>query len=147
MKDGVIGYYRNLTPLYASFHKDDSTFSLMWTEYDDDFSVFYERYIDNAERYGAVHGILGNGVPPENAYTVSEIPWFGFTSFSVHSYENKEYYFPSVEAGRFIEREGRTYLPLSLTLHHAATDGWHVKCFLEELEKDIKRFAEGEYTG
>lgn len=32
-KDGVLGFYDSLTPLYASFHEDDHTFSLMWTEY------------------------------------------------------------------------------------------------------------------
>lgn len=26
-------YFDTLTPLYASFHQDDHTFSLMWTEY------------------------------------------------------------------------------------------------------------------
>ena len=36
-KDGQVGYFDTLTPLYASFHQDDKTFSLMWTEYDDDF--------------------------------------------------------------------------------------------------------------
>jgi chloramphenicol O-acetyltransferase type A len=30
-RDGVVGYYDTLTPLYASFHEDDHTFSLMWT--------------------------------------------------------------------------------------------------------------------
>ena len=32
LKDGVLGYYDTLTPLYASFHDDDKTFSLMWTD-------------------------------------------------------------------------------------------------------------------
>ena len=40
-KDGQIGYYDTLTPLYATFHDDDKTFSLMWTEYDDDFRAFF----------------------------------------------------------------------------------------------------------
>ena len=39
-KDNILGYYDTLTPLYASFHDDDKTFSLMWTEYDTDLSVF-----------------------------------------------------------------------------------------------------------
>lgn len=32
-KNGQLDYYDTLTPLYASFHEDDKTFSLMWTEY------------------------------------------------------------------------------------------------------------------
>ena len=41
VKDGQLGYYDSLTPLYAHFHNDDKTFSLMWTEYSDDFKTFY----------------------------------------------------------------------------------------------------------
>ena len=33
-REGKLGYYDTLTPLYATFHEDDHTFSLMWTPYD-----------------------------------------------------------------------------------------------------------------
>ena len=72
--------------------------------------------------------------PPENACTVSCLPWVSFDHFAVHSYGTSPYYFPSIEAGRFIEEGGRTLLPLSITCHHAATDGWHVRQFLDELQ-------------
>ena len=141
-KDGRLVYYHTLTPLYAAFHPDDKTFSLMWTEFDDDFSAFYRACLDNAQRYGHQHGILSrpDRLPPENAYTVSCVPWISFTHFAVHSYENKPYYFPSVEAGKFCERDGRLLMPLSLTCHHAAADGWHVHQFLEALQRDADRF-------
>lgn len=140
-KDGVIGYYDSLTPLYASWHEDTKTFSLMWTEYDEDFNCFYRRYIAAQEQYGQNHGVLCQpGVPPENAYTVSALPWVDFRHFAVHSYENKPYYFPSVEAGRYREENGRLVMPLSLTCHHATTDGYHISAFLENLRQDIGRF-------
>ena len=142
-RDGMLGYYDVLTPLYASFHEDDHTFSLMWTEYEDSYRAFDQRYAENQEKYGQVHGVLAQpGTPPENACTVSCLPWVSFSHFAVHSYENKPYYFPSVEAGRFVEQEGRTLLPLSLTCHHATTDGWHVKCFLEALQADMDAFEQ-----
>lgn len=135
-RDGKIGYYDTLTPLYAAFHDDDKTFSLQWTEYDGEFRTFYRSYLENAEQYGDNHGILArkNAVPPENAYTVSCIPWVPFRHFSVHSYKNKPYYFPSVEAGMIYESGGKLLLPLSITCHHAAADGYHVKQFLDTLQ-------------
>lgn len=63
-----------------------------------------------------------------------------FEHFAVHSYENKEYYFPSVEAGKFEERDGRFMMPLSVTCHHATTDGYHVHLFLESLQEDMNGF-------
>ena len=141
-KDGQLGYYDFLTPLYANFHEDDKTFSLMWTEYEDDFETFYQTYLDNQERYGNNHGVLAQTaqLPPPNAYTVSCVPWISFTHFSVHNYENKPYYFPSVEAGRFTKEKDRFLMPLSITCHHATTDGYHVNRFLEELQTEMNQF-------
>lgn len=141
-REGVLGYYDTLTPLYASFHEDDHTFSLMWTEYKDCFFDFYQAYLANQEQFGDVHGVLCQTPPPANAYTVSCIPWVNFTHFAVHSYENKPYYFPSVEAGKLFERDGQIFLPLSLTCHHATTDGFHIHCFLKALEADLAHAAQ-----
>ncbi len=142
MKDGVLGKYETLTPLYASFHEDDKTFSLMWTEYDDSFLSFYESYLQNQKTCGGNHGILAqkDTVPPPNAYTVSCIPWVSFEHFAVHAYENKPYFFPSVEAGKFYEKDGKSMMPLSMTCHHATTDGYHVHLFLETLQRRMNDF-------
>ena len=54
-QEGQVGYYNFLTPLYAAFHEDEKTFSLMWTEYDDDFSAFHaEKLGTNKMRSKAV---------------------------------------------------------------------------------------------
>lgn len=142
-REGQIGYYDFLKPLYASFHEDDKTFSLMWTEFREEFGEFYRAYLENQKCYGDNHGVLcqNQTVPPENAYTVSCVPWISFRSFSVHSYGDKPYYFPSVEAGRYYESGGKTLMPLSITCHHAAADGYHVKCFLDAFQESADNFA------
>ena len=33
-------------------------------------------------------------------------------------------------------------MPLSLTCHHAAADGWHVAKFLEELQEQVNEIEE-----
>ena len=141
-RDGQLGYYDTLTPLYATFHEDDKTFSLIWTEYEEDFMTFYHNYLQNQEQYGGNHGILAQAgqLPPPNAYTVSCVPWISFQHFAVHSYDNKPYYFPSVEAGKFYEKDGRSMMPLSITCHHATTDGYHVNLFLEKLQEEMDGF-------
>lgn len=143
-QDGKLGYYDTLTPLYAAFHEDDKTFSLMWTQYDECFSVFYQEYLANQESFGNNHGVLAQPQtpPPANSYTVSCVPWIEFNHFSVHSDFSKSYYFPSVEAGKFCEHEGRIRMPLSLTCHHATTDGYHVEQFLKELQSDMDSFSQ-----
>ena len=140
----TLGYYETLTPLYASFHDDDKTFSLMWTEYDDDYSLFHRNYCENQQRFGSTHGVLSQPLtpPPANAYTVSCLPWVSFKHFAVHTHDNKPYFFPSVEAGKIYDGPaGQKLLPLSITCHHAATDGYHVDVFLKKLQAEMDHFA------
>lgn len=136
VKDETLGYWDSLTPLHATFHDDDQTISLMWTEYCESFAEFYGRYLDNQRLYKNNHGVLSqpDQMPPPNSYMVSCLPWIDFHHFAVHSYDNKAYYLPSVEAGKFIEDEKSVRMPLSITAHHATTDGWHIKEFLAELQ-------------
>ena len=136
VKDGVLGYWDNLTPAYPQFHADDRTTSLLWTEYNDKFECFYNDYLIDTKQHGQSHGILSSkGVPPANAYIISCIPWFTFNSFSLHNHGIKNYYVPSFEAGGFAETAGgKIIMPLSVTVHHATTDGYHLKVFFEELQ-------------
>lgn len=139
-QDGVLGHYNTLTPAYPQFHEDDKTTSLLWTEYQDHFPTFHARYLRDIEAYGQSHGILSSkGVPPANTYIISCIPWFTFNSFSLHNHGIKDYYFPSFEAGGFVESSERIEMPLSVTVHHATTDGYHLKVFFEKLQKLMNR--------
>ena len=46
-----------------------------------------------------------------------------------------------MEAGKIFSRDGLQLLPLSITCHHAATDGYHIHCFLEGLQADMDNFS------
>ena len=141
VKDGQLGYYDTLTPLYATMHPEIHTISLMWTEYYESFPEFHRRYVENQKKYADHHGVLSRPeLPPENAYTVSCLPWVNFNHFAVHSYEKKDYFFPSIEAGRITAEGDKLVMPLSLTCHHATTDGWHVHRFLERLQERMDKF-------
>ncbi|MBQ2650393.1 MAG: chloramphenicol acetyltransferase CAT [Clostridia bacterium] len=141
VKDGTLGYFGTLTPLYATWHEDTHTFSFLWTEYNDDFFTFYNAYLHNQKTYGDHHGVLARPEPPpENAYTVSCVPWIAFKHFAVHSYGKRPYFFPSVEAGKFYAQNNRMIMPLSLTCHHATTDGYHIAEFLKDLQQDMAHF-------
>ena len=52
----------------------------------------------------------------------------------------KPYFFPSIEAGRFINENGKIMMPLSITCHHAATEGYHVSRFLDALQTEADAF-------
>ena len=143
LQDGVLGVWDYLNPVYPQFHEDDKTTSLLWTEYNDDFARFYSQYIFDTAQHGQSHGILSSkGVPAANAYVISCIPWFSFNSFSLHNHGIKDYYFPSFESGKLIESGDKIWMPLSITVHHATTEGYHLKVFLEELQRTMNMPSE-----
>lgn len=143
VQNGVVGFWDKLTPTYPQFHDDDKTTSLLWTEYDDSFQAFYRSYTEDIKLHGGSHGILtSKGIPLANAFIVSCIPWFSFDSFSLHIHGIKDYYLPSFEAGGFWESKGKTKMPLSITAHHATTEGYHLKLFLEQLRYDMDHVSE-----
>lgn len=135
LKQGVLGYWDSLNPAYPRFHEDDKSTSLLWTEYNKCYEKFYQKYLEDTKQHGNSHGILSlKGVLPANTYIVSCIPWFTFQSFSLHNHGIKDYYFPSFEAGAFVEENGQIKMPLSVTVHHATIDGYQLKVFFEELQ-------------
>ncbi len=109
--------------------------SNMWTEYSPDFEEFYHKYMEDQEKYADNHGILAKPeMPPHNSYMIGMLPWIEFTSYAPIPYANTEYYFPIIQAGRFSERDGKKFMPLSITVHHAVADGYHVGLFLDKFK-------------
>ncbi|GLC81663.1 CatA-like O-acetyltransferase [Lacrimispora brassicae] len=133
--NGQLGYYEVLHPSYACFHEDDKTMSNMWTEYHPNFGTFYNNYMEDQNNYGNNHGILAKpDMAPENNFIIGMLPWIKFTSYAPVPYANSNGYFPILQAGRFSDREGKIIMPLSITVHHAVADGYHVGLFLEKFQ-------------
>lgn len=105
IRDGQLGYYDTLTPLYATMHPETHTISLMWTEYCESFLEFHRRYVENQNQYGEHHGVLSQpGTPPENAYTVSCLPWVDFTHFPFTATGKRITFSPASRRGRWLHR-------------------------------------------
>lgn len=77
---------------------------------------------------------------PENLFNISALPWVNFTSFNLNLQNGYNYLLPIFTIGKFTKKDDKYMLPLSLQVHHATTDGYHVGSFLEDLQSDIKKF-------
>ncbi|MCE5285892.1 MAG: hypothetical protein LLG02_08615 [Pelosinus sp.] len=138
LQAGVLGYWDYLNPYYPVFHDDDKTITFLSTEYDEDFKIFYQRYIKDLQQYENSHGIMSAKASANN-YIIACIPWFTFNSLSMHLQNAENYYAPIFESGRFTEKDGVTTMPLSITVNHATVDGYHIKVFLEELQRTMNQ--------
>jgi chloramphenicol O-acetyltransferase type A len=137
LKDDQLGYWDYLNPQYPVFHEDDKTMTFLWTKYNQDFNVFYNQYLNDNMQYGKDHSIISSkGSPPQNSYIIACIPWFSFNSFAMHITPDG-YYSPLIEIGKYSESNGMITMPLSITINHAAADGYQIKVLLDELQDTI----------
>lgn len=132
--EGVLGVFDSMNPSYTVFHSDTETFSTLWTEYDESRELFKRRCEADMKAFGAVHKLTGKPDAPENCFPVSMIPWTGFTGFNLNLAGGFDYLLPIFTMGRYSERSGRAFLPLSVQVHHAVCDGFHLSRFLKEVQ-------------
>ncbi len=131
---GNVGYWDSMSPSFTIFHKDDETFSNIWTEYDEDFRPFYNNCTKDMKKYGDVKGISAKENEPKNTFPISCVPWFSFTGFNLNVYSDGTYLLPITTYGKYFEQDGKILIPISLQMHHAVCDGYHVTKYLNELQ-------------
>ncbi|MCT4593073.1 MAG: type A chloramphenicol O-acetyltransferase [Anaeromicrobium sp.] len=133
-ESGNLGYWENMNPCFTVFHKDNETFTNIWTICSDDFRLFYCNYLDDIKKYGNVKNYSAKENKPKNTFPVSCIPWISFTGFNLNIYADGTYLLPIITYGKYFEQDGKILLPVSLQVHHAVCDGYHTSRFFNELQ-------------
>lgn len=135
-EDGALGYWDVCHPSYTIFHKDDLTFSDIWTEYSPDFQTFYERASQDMETFKDVKGIKAKPDTPPNFCPISCIPWISFTGFGSDTYAESNMLYPVILLGKYHENEkGQILLPLSIAVNHMVADGYHTCLFFQKIQE------------
>ena len=140
--EGVLGVFDTMNPTYTVFHPENETFSCLWTQWSPSYPEFLQNYQEDQRQYGNNLGMIGKPDCPDNVFNVSMIPWHSFDSFQLNLQKGYDYFLPIFTMGKFYEESGRTLLPLSVQVHHAVCDGFHVCRFLEELQTELQTFSE-----
>lgn len=138
--EGHVGFYDGINPSYTVFHSEQETFSAIWTEYDDDFWVFYRRFQRDQEEYGANTAFEAKPAGERPVFNISCIPWAHFNGFTLHLPEGGQYLLPIFTIGQMQEESGKRLLPLAVQVHHAVCDGFHTARLIRELQKWMDRF-------
>nr|WP_026682659.1 type A chloramphenicol O-acetyltransferase [Priestia megaterium] len=133
--DGTLGYWESMLPSYTIFHNDNKSFSSIWTEFSDEFRVYYKNYQDDMKQYAEVKGFFTKENVPENSFPISSIPWVSFTGFNLNVNNNHDYLLPIITGGKYFNQEDKILLPISLQVHHAVCDGYHASTFIDELQQ------------
>lgn len=139
-EDGGAGVWEVSHPNFTVFHKDDDTFSDLWTAYEADFEKFYQGFEETLRRYGGKKGVKGRQDQPVNFFCISCVPWLDYTGYSTYSV-GEPALFPIITFGRYTEQDGRYSLPVTLTISHASADGFHSSLFFRKLQEEVEEFG------
>lgn len=139
-KDSNIGFYDVVNPSYTFFHKDNESFSNLWTEFSENFEEFYKNYQKDVEIYGKNKSFIGKPQNENNLFNVSSIPWTTFTGFNLNLKNGCNYYPPIFTFGKYFTENNKILLPLAIQVHHGVCDGYHVAKFINSLQDFINNF-------
>lgn len=133
--DGSLIKWDYVSPSYPDFHKEDESFTKIATEYSDDMAVFCGRVKADRERHKKDRGILEAQSP--NCFDASCLPWVKYRHFDVHVFDEGKFLAPVVTWGKYEEEKGRLIMPLTMNIHHAVADGFHLSRFFNEVQEII----------
>ncbi len=132
--EGTLGFWNYVNPAYTIFHDDDKTFSDIWSEYNENFRVFYSNVCTDMETYKDVKEIKARPDQPANFCLLSSLPWLSFDGFAQDTFTESSLLFPFIRFGKYFEQNGKILLPLAVFVNHAAADGYHTCKLINDIQ-------------
>jgi chloramphenicol O-acetyltransferase type A len=84
---------------------------------------------------------LFNGYQGNDLLHMTTLPWFTYKGMEhAFSLTHEETGVPRIGYGRLEFKEDKVMLPMSIALHHALADGYHMHLFLQEMETVISNY-------
>lgn len=135
LKDGKVVIHEVINGGTTVLQPNES-FTFAYFEYNEDF----DKFITAATR-SVREAQSGNGPfqpdASENTIHFTTVPWVSFTSFAHARNWGREDSVPKIAFGKFAREKERTYLPISVEVHHALMDGVHVGRYLARLQEAL----------
>ncbi|MCF1752909.1 chloramphenicol acetyltransferase [Mariniradius sediminis] len=116
-----------------TINRPDNTFGFSYLNYDEDFYEFAEKAKVEIETVKNGTG-LQPAISGENVIHFSAIPWLEFSSVSHARSFSFPDSCPKISFGKITEANGIWTMPVSIHVHHALLDGYHVGLFVERFQ-------------
>lgn len=133
--DGEVWIYDQV---HASptINRPDGTFGFAYMDYYEDFKEFEAKSKIETERVRNSTGLVP-AVSGENVIHYSSLPWISFTAIShARGFSFKDSC-PKITFGKMRTEGNRKLMPVSVHVHHALMDGFHVGQFFESFQQKM----------
>lgn len=142
IKDNELILWDYINPSYTIFHQDTETFSELWSEYREDWGSFLREYNQDYQQYKDNLSLSAKPNYPENHFCISMIPWITFDGFNLNITNVKDYYPPIFTLGKYTQFNDQLLLPISVQVHHATCDGFHIGRMINKLQALCNSFSD-----
>lgn len=112
----------------------EGTFGFSFMEYHKDETIFYDNAISEIERVQNSDALF-SAPELENVIHFSAIPWIDLSSVSHARRFSYSDSCPKVSFGKMTDTNGMKTMAVSVHVHHALVDGYHIGLFLEQFQK------------
>lgn len=117
----------------ATISREDKTFGFSNIIHHDDLEIFFENANREIERIRSGSGLMLEEVR-HNEVHYSALPWIKFTSLSHSRSFKKGDSCPKISFGKLTLENGRRMMPVSVHVHHALMDGYHIGLFINKFQ-------------
>lgn len=121
----------------STIGRSDNSFGFSFIPFTDSFEEFLEVGEKEIARIEATPGLALNDAEIARADVIhyTAIPWISFTAMSHARRFSKEDTAPKIAFGKLTDEGDRKMLPVSVHVHHALVDGYHVGIFFEAFQQ------------
>lgn len=113
-----------------TINRPNGTFGFAYMDFDENEENFYDKAMKEIEKIRNTDSLLP-AVSGENVIHFSAIPWIDFTSVShARSFSHPDSC-PKISFGKMTDINGVKSMPISIHVHHALMDGFHVGQFID----------------
>lgn len=119
----------------ATIMRPDNTFGFSFIHYSDNVDQFHQNFKKEKERI-LNSKMLFSPINLDNCVYCSALPWVNFTGHKEPKNSESDS-ITRLAFGKYIEKENKLLMPVSITVNHALIDGYHVGLFFEAFQKSL----------
>ncbi|MGE0076444.1 MAG: CatA-like O-acetyltransferase [Bacteroidales bacterium] len=127
-------YVYNTVNASPTINRDNGTFGFAYMDYIENFDKFYDAAKHEIVRIKSTSGLVP-AISGENVIHYSSMPWINFSSMSHARSFSFPDSCPKITFGKMIEKDGQKVMPVSVHVHHALMDGYHVGLFIDKYQE------------
>ncbi len=134
--------FDKINPAHYVFHEDTETFTVVYTEFCEEYQEFYSRCCADIEqgKKTRAYGLDGSKL---NYFDASYISWLSYEALHVELPDGHLHFPPIINWGKYQQENGKLLMPVTVRMNHAVADGYVVsKAFLlleEEIQLLVKK--------